>query len=194
MTITAETFIAERFELPDGGRWCELVLGEIVQAQPPDIGHGNVVLHLSKALADAAQRRPEQPGATCFDFGLLIGRDPDTLLFPAVAYFAACGPFELSGEEFTERIPELIVEVASTNDRRRALPGKLNAYRGMGVREIWVVDPDARHVLQFVASAEAPRTLSGRQKLSGREFLTDLDVEVESLFAEPGWWKAGATN
>ena len=194
MTITAEEFIEQRFEWPDGGRWCELIRGEIVQAQPPDVTHGNVVLHLSKALAERAQRRPDRPGATCFDFGLLIGRTPDTLLFPAVAHFADCGPFELSAVEFTRRVPQLVVEIASTNDRRRAIPGKLNAYRGIGVCEIWVVDPDARHVQQFVASAEQPRTLARQQTLSGREVLTDLGGAVDSLFADPGWWNPGATN
>jgi hypothetical protein len=64
MTITAAAFLAQRFELPDGGRWSELIRGEVVQSQPPDAPHGNVILHLSKALAACAERNPQRPGAT----------------------------------------------------------------------------------------------------------------------------------
>src|SRR5215475_8829898 len=91
--INAEQFDEQRFELPEGGRWTELVEGEIVALSPPDDAHGNIVRNLSKSLAIHAQQ--SQSGYACFELGLIVGRNPDTVRFPAACYFT-------QGERFSE--------------------------------------------------------------------------------------------
>ena len=49
-SLTAELFAAQRFDLPDDGRWTELVAGRVVALGPPEPIHGTVVLNLTKAL------------------------------------------------------------------------------------------------------------------------------------------------
>lgn len=193
MHLTAEEFQSRRFELPEGGSWCELVAGELVQYQAPDELHGNVVLRLSKALAQYAQSHLQVAGAICFDLGVVVERGPDTLLFPAVAHFAACGPFELTGESLTERIPNLVVEIASTPDRRRVLPGKIAAYLRAGVDEIWTIDESATGV-EIVTPSEPPRRVAGGAVLSSRSLLAGFQIVAEQLFAPPEWWNPGARN
>src|SRR5579864_2162436 len=114
--MTAEQFIEGRDELADGGRWTELVAGQPVILSPPTIEHGNSILNLSKALADYSQK--EQGGYACFELGLAIARNPDTVHFPAICFFTTGDLFAEAEKVITEVRPALVVEVASTNDRR----------------------------------------------------------------------------
>lgn len=193
MLLTAEEFQSRRFELPEGGSWCELLAGELVQYQAPDEIYGNVVLRLSKALAQFAQSHPHRAGAICFDLGVIVERRPDTLLFPAVSHFAESGPFELSGEELTERVPNLVVEIASTPDRRRYLAGKIAAYLRAGVDEIWTIDETATGI-EVVSQTEPPRRVVGTAALSSRRILDGFQVVADQLFAAPEWWNPGPRN
>ena len=106
-------------ELPFGGRWAELVEGIPIVFEPPDPVHGNVILNVSKTLADYIQRTGI--GYACFDLGLLLARDPDTLRYPAVSYFVDGPRFAESDKLFTEVTPAFVIEVASSVDRRQLM-------------------------------------------------------------------------
>ena len=184
--LTVERFIAEREELPDGGRWTELLAGRLVIRQPPTIEHGTAVLNLSKALADFTQR--ERGGYACFDLGLIVARNPDTVQFPAVSYFAHGPMFAEADKVATETAPALVAEIASTNDRRRGLQQRVAAWLEWGVRLVWVLDPDQKQVHVFQKNVQAhPR--SAHQSLLGGTVLTGFDTNVGSLFEEPRWAK-----
>ena len=75
--LTAEDFADRKYELPDGGRWTELVEGQVTAYSPVDDVHGNVVRNLSGALATHAQQT--QQGYAGFELGLIVSRDPDTV-------------------------------------------------------------------------------------------------------------------
>src|SRR5262245_27077764 len=142
--LTAEQFIAGRDELPDGGRWTELLAGKPVTLSPPTIEHGTAVLNLSKALAGHSQQG--QGGYACFELGLVIARNPDTAHFPAISYFTSGPMFAEADRTITESRPALVVEVASTNDRRRGIDQRVANWLDWGVTLAWVVDPLARQV------------------------------------------------
>lgn len=107
-TLTAEQFIEQRFDMPDSGQWAELVEGVPVFLEPPDLDHGNAILNLSKAVAAYVQQGV--PGYACFDLGLLMGRAPDTIRFPAMCWFATGERFEESDKDITETVPTLVVD------------------------------------------------------------------------------------
>ena len=46
-SMTAEEFVASRYELEEGGRWSELILGESVSLVAPPPKHGTAVLYKS---------------------------------------------------------------------------------------------------------------------------------------------------
>lgn len=89
--LTAEEFLDRIHELPDGGRWTELCQGEIHTLEPPDDVHGNVVYHLSQAIAHSINYQKETSGTisgyACFEQGLIVSRNPDTVQFPSVSFF-----------------------------------------------------------------------------------------------------------
>jgi Uma2 family endonuclease len=182
--LTAEQFVAGRDALPDGGRWTELVAGQPVILSPPTIEHGTSVLNLSKVLAEYSQKN--QGGYACFELGLVIARNPDTVHFPAICFFTTGGIFAEAEKVVTEARPTLVVEVASTNDRRRGMDLRLASWLEWGVKQVWVLDPQGKQV-HAVEKGRTGQTFTAHQSLSGESVLSGFEISVGALFKEPGW-------
>lgn len=184
-TYTAEQFLDARLELPDAGRWTELDQGKIITLEPPEIEHGTIVLNFSKKLSVYLHKA--DLGYACFDLGLLVNRNPDTVCFPAVSLFKTGERFEETDKAISERKPAVIVEVASTNDRRRLMNAHVTAYVNWGVELIWVIDPQAQEVLEYLPD-QGSQVIDINGKINGGDVLPDFSMKVKDLFAEPVWW------
>ncbi len=184
--LTAEQFLDERHNLPDGGQWAELVAGIPICLSAPDLHHGNVVLNLSKQLAEFVQRT--EYGYPCFDLGLRVARDPDTIRFPAVSYFVEGRRFAESDNPYTDAVPVLVVHVLSTSDRRDQFPDRLAELWRFGVKAAWGIDP-ALKTAQVVEPDCSHATLAESDILSGAPWLPGFSVPVAELFHEPDWWR-----
>ena len=121
--LTAESFDAARYDLPDGGQWAELVRGRVEILTPPEEEHRLVVLHLSKALGSYLTERPD--GYPVFDLGLIVARRPDTVRFPAISFFLGGDMFAEADRSITDTRPALVIEIMSSSDRRRSLSDRL---------------------------------------------------------------------
>lgn len=185
-TTTAERFVELRIDLPDGGRWAELAAGRVITLSPPTPEHGNCVLNLGKALATYAQK--EESGYACFELGFLLERDPDTLRFPAVSYFTLGPRFAETDNVYTTTRPQLVVEIASTSDRRRGLDERVAEWLKWGVKMVWVLDPNTRQAHSFESHRSGLR-LHEEQTLIGATVLWGFAVTVGDLFKEPNWTK-----
>lgn len=192
--ITAEDFACSRFELPDHGRWCELVAGRVLVQSPPSTDHGLVVMNFAKALARYLERNPE--GYACFELGLIVARQPDWALFPAVSYFVGGRRFEELDKAVTEACPTLILEVISTADRRRTVRQRVAQYLKWGVSVVIVADLDDRRAVIHLPNDTA-EVLKHNDLLACRpewwaaqpahQFLNEFRIEVAELFREPDW-------
>jgi len=183
--LTAEQFADRKFYYPDGGRWTELSAGQVVTLSPPDEVHGNVVLNFSKALAEHAQKA--QDGYACFELGLIVARQPDTVYCPAVSYFQKGERFAESDNIVTEAVPELVVEIASTNDRRRNMSERITQYLTWGVAEVWLADTERQEMHIFQPGVSGQQISSG-ETLHGGMVLSEFHSRVEDLFAAPQWY------
>lgn len=189
--LTAEQFAAGKFELPDAGRWSELVGGEIVTLEPPDDAHGTAVLNLSKKLADYLQSIDDaRRGYACFEVGLVVARRPDTVRCPPISYFTEGEPFSELDRTMTEQKPSLVVELASTNERRKAMSDRVEEYLAWGIEMVWVGDPVEKEVHVFRRDDENERA-SEQDTFSGDPVLGGFRMSVADLFAEPEWWLSG---
>jgi Uma2 family endonuclease len=184
--LTAEQFIEERFDLPDSGQWAELINGVPAFLQPPDLDHGNVILNLSKSLAAHVHSSGE--GYACFELGLAVTRRPDTALFPAACYFLNGPRFAEADKQVTDLPPSLVIELASTNDRRVGMADRVTRYHKFGVPYVWVIDPNARSV-HVCVRGERARPVADTEILRGDPPLRGFSVPVSDLFVEPDWWK-----
>jgi len=187
--FTAEQFFSRRDSLPEGGRWVELVEGQVVVLEPPDMNHGTAVFNLSKALAEHLQQTvDENTGYFCFELGILVARDPDTVRFPAISYLAEGRRFEQTDSACADTPPRLVVEVASTRDRRKHLSDRVSAYHEHGVELVWIADPVEQHV-HSAHRGQRVQTLGVRERLEGKSVLRAFSMSVEDVFAAPKWWK-----
>jgi Uma2 family endonuclease len=147
--------------------------------------HGTYLLNLSKKLA-GFRHQTEWSGACCFDLGILTGREPDSVLVPAVSIFPDLGPFSLSDCFMTERRPALVIEIASTHDRRTRLEEKLDHYLNSGVETVWVLDSagePGRELTRSDGQSRSRRTMLFRSPL-----LPGFELNVTDLFQAPEWW------
>ncbi|MFM9963696.1 MAG: Uma2 family endonuclease [Planctomycetaceae bacterium] len=194
--LTAESFEDARYDLPDGGQWVELVRGRVDVLSPPEEEHRIAVLNLSKALGEYLTEHRE--GYPCFDLGLLVKRGPDTVRFPAMSYFLGGELFAETDRSITETRPALIVEVMSSNDRRRTLSDRIFDYTNWGVEVLWIVDPLERavHTIRPGYSNRRVRedetltgSLSWRHKATALPILPDFRIAVSDIFKPPEYWK-----
>ncbi|MCG6155120.1 Uma2 family endonuclease [Rubinisphaera margarita] len=182
--LTAEQFIDSRFSLPESGQWAELHGGKVQIFQPPDLDHGTAILNLSKVLADYVQTH--RHGYPCFDLGLLMETDPDTIRFPAASYFLRGNRFDETDKTYTDTLPAIVIEMASTSDRRQSLPRRAEDYLAWGVAGLWIIDPASRELLLLDQTGREQRLAEGDTLTESQ--LPGFECDVEQLFVEPSWW------
>jgi Uma2 family endonuclease len=186
--ITAEEFTAMRPDLPEGGRWHELHAGVPVLLQAPDDAHGTTVLNLSRALGIWFQQHLGQfVSYACHGPGLLVERDPDTVYVPSLLLFDEGPLFGQVDLQLATLVPSLVIEVASSNDRRRTMRERTLSYMHHGVQMIWVADPFKNEV-QVIRRNFPTLALGARQSLDGGNVLPDFEMSIADVFAQPDWW------
>ena len=81
--------------------------------------------------------------------------------------------------------PDITLEVISKHETRRSRADKIEDYRRLGVKECWIVSPQAQTVEVLRLSSEGMRTVgifgTGMQVQS--ELLQGLDLPVDDIFA-----------
>lgn len=186
--MTAEEFVRRKDDLPEGGRWYELHAGLPVLLTAPDDQHGTVVLNLTRELARwLAPNRMQCSGYACHELGLLVSKSPDTVYVPAISYFESSPLFGQTDLVVATEVPRLVVDVASSNDRRREMRERTLSYFELGVELIWIPDPFKKEV-QVLKRRAHTQALGVRQFLEGDSVLPGFRVEVGTLFAQPDWW------
>ncbi|MBL8818907.1 MAG: Uma2 family endonuclease [Planctomyces sp.] len=186
--MTAEEFVQHRDDLPEGGRWHELHSGRPVLLTEPDDQHGTIVLNLSRAIAEwLAAHRGQRSGYACHEVGLHVGRSPDTVYVPAISFFDSGPLFGQTDNIIATEVPRLVVDVASSNDRRRDMRDRTQAYFSLGVDMIWIPDPFKKEV-QVLQRKSQTLALGTWQFLEGSAVLPGFRMEVRQVFAQPKWW------
>lgn len=183
--MTAKQFLDARYDLPESGQWAELESGKVTILQPPDLDHGNTVLNLSKAFAEFIQK--SELGYACFDLGMLMESTPDTIRFPAACYYLTGPRFAETDKPFTPKVPELVIELASTADRRGIISKRVEDYLAWGVAAVWAIDPQRLEVAVISRDTQAV-TLGKSEILEHQSLLPEFSCPVEKLFEEPSWW------
>ena len=124
----------------------ELYQGAPVALAAPSTTHQEVVMALSAQLYNYLRGKKCRVYPAPFDVCLFAGAedspaDIDTVLQPDIT--VVCDPKKLT-ERGCSGAPDLVVEVLSPRDRRRDRQTKFDLYQRAGVREYWIVDPEAQ--------------------------------------------------
>ena len=175
--LTAEDFAA----LPDTGPRTELVRGRIIELPPTNLEHGLVCNEIAFHLTIAAKRHGSGRVVTN-DSGVITEHDPDSVRGPDVTYYsnAKIPPAE-QRRGYSEKLPDLVVEVRSPGDRWPEMVQKAAEYLAAGVPVAVVLDPDTRSAHVF--HADRPnRVLGPDETLTLPDLLPGFAVRVGAIF------------
>lgn len=180
MLLTADDLL----RLPDDGAPHELVDGELRLMTPAGGRHGAINMILGGLLFEHV--RAHRLGLLFSEAtGFRIRRDPDTVRCPDVAFLSRARiPAGGIGPGLVEGPPDLAVEVLSPGDTVLEVEQKVEDYLTVGVRAVWVVNPDLQRVTVHRADA-APHIFRAEETLEGGEALPGFTCPVRELFTWP---------
>lgn len=132
----------------DGIRY-ELYDGQPVALASPSSAHQMIVTALVAQFYDFLKGKKCKVLPAPYDVFLFARKDDDwtgakTIVQPDIS--VVCDPDKID-KRGCKGAPDLVIEVASPSTRRNDRLVKFYQYQQAGVREYWLVDPDARIVL-----------------------------------------------
>ena len=134
--LTYEDFLL----FPDDGLRHEIIDGEHYVTPSPNLSHQELVLRLGLALGNHLEDRPDRgrlfvaPFDVVFSFHDIV--EPDLI-------FLAPDQLHILTAQNIKGAPAMVIEILSPATRKRDQRIKLQLYERSGVREYWMVDPDA---------------------------------------------------
>ena len=176
--LTAEEF----YDLPDPGDGSkqELVRGEVISMAAPGFEHGEVQGNVHFAIK--LFLKSNKLGRVVVESGVVTERGPDSVRGPDVSYYSAARlPLDKRVVKYADLPPDLCVEVVSPSNTKRYLGEKLREYFFVGVREVWIVDPNSRSVAVH-SDPGTCKTLGENDTLDGGSVLPGFSCPVADLF------------
>jgi len=134
---------SELVALPDDQMRHELIDGEHFVSPSPAIPHQVILWNLTEALGPYLRANAI---GTALTGPVDVKLSPHTVLVPDLVYFTASRFARVVNEKHATAAPDLVVEILSPGTRRRDQGRKRAVYDREGVREYWMVDPEARSI------------------------------------------------
>jgi Uma2 family endonuclease len=167
----------ELMALPDDGKY-ELVDGELIRMSPAGGRHGEIIVLLSARLVNFAIEHGlghVLDGQTGFRFPSGEVRCPD-VSFVAASRLPGGVPAGI-----LHVAPDLAVEVLSPSDGPADVARKVGEYLAVGVKLLWVVDPERRNAVVYRPGA-TPRTVRQDGALDGEDVVPGFSCPMSALF------------
>lgn len=166
--------------LPDNGLRYEVIKGALYMTPSPGSKHQRAIARLYGKLWDYLQEQPEGEAL----FTPLDMRLPElnTTLQPDLLFIAG-DRLDIIKENCIEGAPDLIMEVISPGNPDYDRRTKFYTYAQAGVREYWLVDPEARTIDIYVLRGQAYALLGqfGPEAQTRSEVLAGFSLLVEAV-------------
>ena len=171
-----EYTIDDIYALPDGQR-AELIDGQMYMMAPPTRRHQQILLSLSRKIADYIERKGGSYEVDIAPFAVFLTTDDKNYVEPDISVI--CNPDKLTDKGCTGA-PDWIIEIVSPGSRRTDYYTKLFKYRTAGVREYWIVDPEKNRIMvySFESDDTAEYTFSEAAKAG---IYDDLEIDFSSI-------------
>ena len=159
----------------------ELVEGELRMMSPAGGRHGRVALNCGRLLANHVDEH--QLGVVyAAETGFVLGRDPDTVRAPDVAFVSSARAPNIDDESaFIPFAPDLAIEVISPNDTFSGVEEKAFAWLQAGTRLVLLVDP-ANEAVHAYRSADDIAVSGKADMISASDVVDGWQVPVAKLF------------
>ena len=184
MTTATDTKLltaGELLQLYSRGVRGELIRGVLHETMPTGQQHGEIVANLVVEMGVFLKSR-RLGRLTASDAGVWLERDPDTVREPDVAFFSVEKvPPGMEVPGYSETVPDLVAEIVSPRDSRRAVRDKAWMWLSHGVRLVWVVRPKTRTV-DVYRPGRPVSTLVEDAFLDGADVLPGFSCPVSAVF------------
>jgi Uma2 family endonuclease len=170
-------------EMPAGPPYYQVIEGDLVMSPSPNIYHQAIAGRIYSMLLQFLEKRP---------LGEVFVAPLDVFLGEINVYqpdvvFISNQRRSILTERGLEGAPDLAVEVLSPSTARFDKGSKRKVYARTGVRELWLVDAEARliHVYQFTKDAETPAATYDEKAVFTTPLLPGLRLWASSIFKSP---------
>jgi Uma2 family endonuclease len=155
----------------------EWVDGEVYIMSPSNFEHSDLNAWLLRILSDYVEHH--DLGKVKFDFLVALNAPRRSLRVPDIFFIAGSrvGQF---GYSKIEAAPDMVVEIISPDAPARDYREKFEAYEASGVREYWIIDPNARHV-------EVHHLVRGAYKAVPERAGVIPSKVIKGFFLKPAW-------
>lgn len=184
-TITYQEYLA----MPETNQPCEVIDGVLIMSPAPTGDHQWIrdnILHPLRVFVKKCKLGVILPAP----IDVIIRRAPLRTRQPDILYLSAersgvKGRAELREMPLIEIAPDLVIEVLSSSDTRRALAGKLRDYQTIGVREGWLVSPEAEtvEVLRLSTTSATTVKIFGLGDTLRSEVLPAFKLKLKDIFS-----------
>lgn len=168
----------------------EIIDGEIVSKMPNVAGQAVTASQLFKKILPF-----EEKGFTVFiEATFVLLHEPSLVReshIPDLFIYRSERPHTYYAEntDWQEKpfvlVPDLVIEVVSSNDTYSDIDMRVTRYLEDGVKLVWVVDPQTQKAVVHPAGGAQPVHLALGDKLTGGEIIPGFELPLADLFANP---------
>lgn len=179
-TITYQAYL----DMPEIKKRYEILDGEMVMAPSPTYGHQSILRTLFLILNRHVTEH--NLGEVLFaPLDVVIRKRPLRTRQPDLLFIGKPKVGLLRADRTIEIPPDLVIEILSPGDTRSEVLNKLMDYGQMGVRECWVVSPEAHTIEVMRLSAQGTESIGAFEVGSfvRSEILETLSLKVDKVFA-----------
>ncbi len=169
----------ELFAMGDIGP-TELVKGEIITKMPTGHEHGFIESLIAFFLI-LFVREHDLGRVVTGEVGIYVERDPDTVRAADVAFISHDQYARVQSASYLDVAPELVVEIMSPSNTWSEVHEKPSEHFAIGVKIVWVVDPQLQQIHVFRALADVS-LLTKEDTLTGEDVLPGFALALSELF------------
>lgn len=179
--------LAEFVRLYDAEGPFELVNGKFIKLSPTVAGHGDKAKTIYHAILIFDPQKTLV--SAYFDAPFVLLESPDWVSgsrVPDIMVFRAdrMAQYRVDNPDWEDKpfvlVPDLVVEVISTNDNYTDVDEKVEQYLEDGVQIVWVVNPKRRTIK--VQRQGIYQTLHIEDTLKGDEVIRGFEIAVKAVF------------
>lgn len=182
MRTLAPPITAEDYKiLPETGPRYQLIEGDLYMAPAPNRYHQ----HISRNIEFMILKWIEAGGGgEIYDAPFDVYLDDVNVFQPDLLYVSPQNSKILT-DAGVEGAPDLVIEILSPRTREIDRGLKKKVFARLGVKELWIVDPEPRTIDQFdlTRSADAPVKQYTENDVVRSEILPGLSLEGVRIFA-----------
>jgi Uma2 family endonuclease len=166
--------------LPETGPRYQLIEGDLYMAPAPNRYHQDISRNLEFILLNYLKERPL---GVLYDAPFDVYLSETNVFQPDIVlvFNANLGLLTVAG---CEGPPDFVVEILSPKTRRLDLENKKRVYARLGLKELWIIDPEPREVLvyRFWENASEPVERFHEGGIGTNPLLPGLAIELKEVF------------